>query len=116
TTENETVLDDSVSFNLLKVHNFELPNEIITNNLEHAISFLRQQGGPIVLKALSKDLVHKTDQKAVYVNIKTEEELIANYNELSITMSKITGQKNPFIKVQEQILGGTELLLGLARD
>ncbi len=114
--QEETVLDDSLSFELLKSHKFELPKELITNKPDEAINFLRTIGGPVVLKALSKDLVHKTDQKAVYVNIKTEKQLLINFNELKSTISKIIKTDNVYLKVQEEIIGGTELLIGLARD
>lgn len=65
---------------------------------------------PWVLKAVGKDILHKTEHNALRLNISTKEQALQAYQELS----KIKGCQG--IAVQPFVQGGIELIVGGKRD
>jgi acyl-CoA synthetase (NDP forming)/GNAT superfamily N-acetyltransferase len=69
-------------------------------------------GGPVVLKADIKGLLHKTEAGAVCLGLRTEEEVRAAYEGLAERF----GTSFRGALLQPMITGGTELLIGVADD
>jgi acetyltransferase len=109
------LLDDRVVEEILKEHSIEIPEQIITPNVEDAISFAVNKF-PVVIKAVSKDLAHKTDMKALYLDIRTVSEFETKIYELREAISKKTGITAPNILVQEMIKGDAEIFVGANRE
>ncbi len=63
---------------------------------------------PLVMKSLAPEIIHKTEKKAVILNIKNKQELIENYNKL----------KNLYPKtlIQEMLQKDLELIIGYKKD
>jgi acetyl coenzyme A synthetase (ADP forming)-like protein len=75
---------------------------------------------PVVLKALSPGLVHKTEAGGVAVDIRTPEELLAAARRMRAAVSQhqsgaATGDGFRFL-VQEYVRGGREVIVGMTRD
>lgn len=70
---------------------------------------IKKTGLPCVLKAVSKKVVHKTEQNAVRLNIRSLEEA----RKVFLELQKIPGFEGTL--VQEQ-LNGTELFIGSKKD
>jgi len=114
--ENEvTVLSDDISEKIAKEVGISLPKQIITANINEAIQFA-SKNFPVVIKAVSKDLTHKTDVKGVYVDIRTISELQEKFNVLASNIEKVTGRKYPEILVQEMIEPKLEFFIGANRE
>lgn len=114
--ENEvTVLSDDVSEKIAKEVGISLPKQIITANINEAIQFA-SKNFPVVIKAVSKDLTHKTDVRGVFVDIRTISELQEKFNILSSNIEKVTGRKYPEILVQEMIEPKLEFFIGANRE
>jgi acetyl coenzyme A synthetase (ADP forming)-like protein len=114
--ENEvTVLSDDISEKIAKEVGISLPKQIITANINEAIQFA-SKNFPVVIKAVSKDLTHKTDVKGVYVDIRTISELQQKFNVLAGNIEKITGRKYPEILIQEMIEPKLEFFIGANRE
>jgi len=101
------LVDYIESFKLLKKYNIDCisPKKIVTTNIK-SIKY------PIAVKFVGPDFVHKTDKKAIFLNVKNEDELnkiitIFNFNK--------KGTDN-YIVYQSMLKVGTELILGLKRD
>ena len=79
-------------------------NELLKTTLEI--------GYPLVMKACSPDLSHKTEKGLIHLDIRNDEEAVACWQQLS---NQIEG-RNAAILVQEMIKGQRELVVGLTRD
>jgi acetyltransferase len=61
------------------------------------------------MKIASETITHKTEVKGVRVNIQNDEELLAQYRELS----EATGEKSVYL---QKMMKGHELIIGAKRD
>lgn len=114
--ENEvTVLSDDITEKIAKEVGISLPKQIITANINEAIQFA-SKNFPVVIKAVSKDLTHKTDVKGVFIDIRTISELQEKFNVLANNIEKITGRKYPEILIQEMIEPKLEFFIGANRE
>jgi acyl-CoA synthetase (NDP forming) len=94
-----------------------LAGERLVDTAEAAVEAAAALGFPVVLKLMSPDIPHKTDQGLVRLDIRTAEDvrmiaadLLARGRALAGT-GRIDG-----ILIQEQIPGGIEMIVGLTQD
>nr|BBD50145.1 putative acetyl-CoA synthetase (ADP-forming) alpha and beta chains [Haliea sp. ETY-M] len=80
------------------------------SELEGGVAHAERCGYPVVIKALRKDLLHKSDAGAVVLNIRDAESLRSTFRALEQKF-----QTRDFL-VQKQIEGGIELVIGARRD
>lgn len=113
-TEELEVLPDDIAENIFKEFNLDLPNQLITASLDEATEFAARNF-PVVIKATSKDLAHKTDFKGLFLDIRTVSEFQSKFEELSNSIEKITGKTTPDILVQEMIEPKAEFFIGANR-
>lgn len=67
---------------------------------------------PLALKFVGPDFLHKSDRRAVFLNVKNEEEvkkIVADFSSRKVSADN-------FIVYQSMAKAGTELILGLKRD
>lgn len=93
----------------------ELPKQALISNIEEGIQFANSIY-PVVLKATTDVIAHKTDQKALYLNIKNEEELRQSYIELTDMIKHSFNILEPKVLIQEQITANEEIFIGATRD
>ena len=99
-------LDYLKSFAMLK--KYKIPAVKTTKaDLEN----LRKAKYPAVLKIVGPKLIHKTDAKAIFLNIKNYEEAAT-----ALKSSPAFKQADNYAVIQEKIKGGQELILGFKRD
>ena len=93
--------------------NVTFPANILAQNVEEAIKFAKKVGFPVVVKAMSSKILHKSDYKAVIIGIDTEEELKEKYNDMIKRLGKydLVG-----ILVEKQVKKGTEIIIGMNID
>lgn len=115
TGKDVKILPDEIAEEILKEHDIEIPEQIITPNIEDAMSFAVNRF-PVVIKAASKDLAHKTDFKAIYLDIRTVSEFETKIYELREAITEKTGVTAPDILVQEMISGKAEIFIGANRE
>jgi len=88
----------------------------LTKNINQAIKAAGSIGYPVVLKAFSSKIIHKTDVGAVRINIRDEGELKNAYEEIIRSVKKkAKGAKIEGIAVQRMELGN-ELIIGVKKD
>ena len=75
----------------------------------------RQLGGPVVLKILSRHILHKTEVGGVAVNVKPEE-VASRCEAMAAAVKRVTDKEIEGFLVQELVQGGAELILGFHRD
>jgi len=93
----------------------DLPRQQLCASLDEAKTFAAQIY-PVVLKAPNELLAHKTEFKAVYVNLKNDQELSTAFSELLNTVITASGNPAPKLMVQEMITAQEEIFIGANRD
>ncbi len=113
--DEPTVLTDDIAQKIAKEVGISLPFQLITANINDAITFASKHF-PVVIKATSKDLAHKTDFKGVFLDIRTISELQEKFEILSNNIQKAIGKKSPEILIQEMIEPKVEFFIGANRQ
>jgi acyl-CoA synthetase (NDP forming) len=67
---------------------------------------------PVALKVVGKNLIHKTDKKAVILDIKNETEAQAAFGELQPLLE----DAGNYCVAQPMVAGGMEMIAGMKRD
>jgi acetyltransferase len=110
---NSTALDEAESKELLRLYGIASPAEALVTSPAQALSAADRIGYPVVLKAVSAALTHKSDAGAVALNLSTRAELAAEYEAMS---DRLKQHALAGMLVCRHIRGGLELVLGLHRD
>jgi acetyl coenzyme A synthetase (ADP forming)-like protein len=100
------------ALDLFKDYGFDVAKSLFAKNKEDALKCAKNIGYPVVVKAVGPKLIHKTEFKAVAVNIKSERALKATLNEMCGRF-KSQGVETDGFLVQEMIKGGMECILGM---
>jgi acyl-CoA synthetase (NDP forming)/GNAT superfamily N-acetyltransferase len=79
---------------------------------EEAVAAAARTAGPVALKVDVKGLTHKTDAGALRLDLRTEDDIRAAYEQLVGHF----GASSREVSVQPMISGGTEVLVGVADD
>lgn len=113
--DKSNVIPDELGIKILEEFGIDTPKQQIVSSLEQGRDFASTIF-PVVIKATSEDLAHKTDFKALYLDIRTISEFEEKYQELKETVTKTTGNVAPKILIQEMIPGKLEFFIGANRE
>ena len=96
---------------------FGIPSvdEVIVQSSVEAAQAAARIGGNVVLKILSRDILHKTEVGGVIVDV-VPGDVARRCDELDATVRSRTGHSPDGFLVQELIRDGVELILGCRRD
>ncbi len=98
---------------ILKAYGIPFVEEILAQNWEEIKKASTKIGFPVVIKACSPQITHKTEKKLLEVGIKNLEELKSAYERISNTIS---AEQIEGYLVQKMVNGKRELMIGLIRD
>jgi acetyl coenzyme A synthetase (ADP forming)-like protein len=87
------------------------PMTRVTTTLEQAKSVASEIEGPVVLKVISDDALHKSDVGGVVLGVEGDEAVEEAYERVTSAVENFDG-----VLVQEFIPGGNEVLIGMAQD
>ncbi len=89
------------------------PPNMLANNVDEAVTFAKEIGFPVVIKAMSPKILHKSDYHAVVIGIDSEVALENQFNDMKSRLKKhdLVG-----ILVEKQVKKGTEILIGMNID
>lgn len=113
--EKTIALPENLVTKIAQEVGIELPKQIISESLDEGISFA-EKIYPVVIKATTEDIAHKTDKKALYLNISNSEDFKKSYIELENMMKNDLKISYPKILIQEQIKADEEIFIGANRD
>jgi len=105
-------LREKEALDLFKAYGFDIAETKLAKDLEEAVKFAGQIGYPIVVKAVGPKLLHKTEFKAVAVNLQNERELRSRVKEICEQLQKQNVETDGLL-VQEMVKGGMECILGM---
>jgi acetate---CoA ligase (ADP-forming) len=110
-----TRLDEGEANSLLEAYGIRTAKSRLARGPEDVAAAAKEVGYPIVLKAVSPTLVHKTDLQAVLLDVRSEEELVDGASRMARRLRDRGIDLTGFV-VQEFVRGGTEVILGMTRD
>ena len=113
--EKTTALPEALATKLAEEVGIELPKQIVTGNVDEALVFAKNCY-PVVIKATTDAIAHKTEKKALYLNVCNDEDFKRSFEELDAMLKVDMGITEPKILVQEQIRADEEIFIGANRD
>lgn len=94
---------------LMRLEGLDIPDFVLTRSFETGEQFLKTADGPVVAKAVSKKILHKTEHHAVVTGISSRDHLKMEMDRLQ----KLPGCETILI---EQMIQGIELIIGAKND
>ncbi len=94
---------------LMKLQGLDIPDFILTNSFKEADRFLKKINSPVVAKAVSKKILHKTEYQAVVTGILSSDHLKKEMARLK----QLDGCENILV---EQMVQGIEVIIGAKND
>jgi succinyl-CoA synthetase beta subunit len=110
--QNRQTLSEWESARLLMGFGIPMAKGILAQNWGEVGKAAEGIGYPVVLKACSPEVSHKTESGLVAVDLRNEADLEAAFKRISAA----TPVKDAACLVQEMIKGGRELVVGMIRD
>ncbi|MBM3126981.1 MAG: acetate--CoA ligase family protein, partial [Chloroflexi bacterium] len=102
---------------VLGAYGFPLVEGYLAETLDDAVNSAGKLGYPLVMKAASDDILHKSDAGVVAVGIKSKGELEAAYHSiLKNAKSYDPNARIDGILLEKMALKGEEVIIGLKRD
>lgn len=110
--KGQKALSEYESKRVLEAYGIPVTREELVSDLEQARMAAAAIGYPVVLKACSHELTHKTEKGLIEVGIRDEGDLQQAFQRLTRAMEGMEGG----LLVQEMVKGARELVIGMIRD
>jgi len=115
--DNRTFLLADEAQELMRLAGIPIPKSHIAHNLDEAIRCAEDIGYPVVMKIVSKDIIHKSDAGGVALDLENRNEVIDAYQAIMLNAraykadAKIEG-----VEVDEMVRDEVETIVGARRD
>ncbi|MBM2836891.1 MAG: acetyl coenzyme synthetase forming, alpha domain protein [candidate division NC10 bacterium] len=112
-----TALGESGAREVIGAYGFRGPKTLRAGSASEAEGAAEQIGFPVVLKIVAPEILHKSDIGGVRLGLASRDEVRRAYAEMiarastAVPHARIEG-----VMVQEQVRGGREVIVGMARD
>jgi acyl-CoA synthetase (NDP forming) len=112
------IVDDTAAKELLAAYGLALPAETLARSAAEAAAEAERIGFPVVLKVVSERIPHKTEAGGVELGVGSQAEARAAYERIRISAERFLGSSDAIegVLVQEQLIGGVELIAGVKVD
>ncbi|MDT8378268.1 MAG: acetate--CoA ligase family protein [Desulfotignum sp.] len=94
---------------ILAAQKLTVPKSVLTDSVDSAAQFLAACDGPVVLKAVSPLILHKTEHQAVVTHVKDPETLASH-------MTRLLSLNGCDQVLVEEMVSGIEVLVGAKND
>jgi acyl-CoA synthetase (NDP forming) len=110
-------LGADASRRLLEAFGVPLAGEGLVHSAAEAARMATEIGFPVVMKIASPDFPHKSDAGLVRLSVGSATEVKGVYTELVARATRAKrGARIEGVQIQEQVEGGTEMIVGVTRD
>jgi acyl-CoA synthetase (NDP forming) len=102
---------------MAKILGLSMPQSIVAHDLDEAVQAAEKIGYPVVMKVVSKDIIHKSDAGGVALDLLNKGEVIDAYQ--AIMRSCRAYRKDSLIEgieVMEMVRPGVETIIGARQD
>jgi succinyl-CoA synthetase beta subunit len=108
----QRALSEYESKKLLSLYGIPVAREELSRSVDEAVSATDGLGFPVVLKACSAELMHKSDRGCIELNLRDKRDVGEAYDRIIRSVDlELEG-----VLVQEMVPGQRELVVGLNRD
>ena len=108
-------LPPEAAFRLLELAGLPVARYRRVRDAEEALAAAAELGFPVVLKAVAAGLVHKSEHRAVALDLRAPEEVAREARRMELALAAAGLAPDGFL-VQEMARGGQEVILGLSAD
>jgi acyl-CoA synthetase (NDP forming) len=116
-SEGRTILTEVESKQILEGAGIPIASAQLAATREEAVAAARQIGLPVVLKIVSPDISHKSDVGGVKLNLGSEEEVAAAFDEIVEAARRAqAGATVLGVSVQKMAQPGVEVIMGMTKD
>jgi acetate---CoA ligase (ADP-forming) len=110
-------LDELEALELLAAYGIPVASPALARTRDEAGAIASRTAGPVALKVVSPEIVHKSDVGGVIVGITGEDPARAAFDEIVANVQRARGDARiDGVLVQPHVRGGTETIVGLVRD
>jgi acyl-CoA synthetase (NDP forming) len=111
--QNRTALTEYEAKEFLETLGLPVTKQVLADSKDAAVKAAKEIGFPVVMKLMAEDIVHKSDVGAVKLDIKSETEVVATFEELM----KIPSNSKKQVSIQEMASKPiAELIVGTLQD
>lgn len=120
--EGRTFVLEHEAKDIMKAYGIPIPAYDTAITAEEAVEKSKAIGFPVVLKILSKDVLHKSDAGGVKINLKTEEEVRKAFSEIMENAKNYGKEKGIDVDLSRGVFisdfadMGTEIIVGVTKD
>jgi acetyltransferase len=114
--ERREKLTEGESLALLEAYGIPTAPWKVVHDVSAAARAASAMGYPVVLKAVSRTIIHKTDVGGVVVDLGSEQEVRDGYERMLARVRERTGAVPEGVLVQKMVAGGHETIIGSTRD
>ncbi|MFH1227733.1 MAG: acetate--CoA ligase family protein [Planctomycetota bacterium] len=115
--DNRRFLLSNEGQGVIKAVDIPVPQSYIAHSIEESVKYAEKTGYPVVMKVVSKDILHKSDVGGVALDLANKTEVLEAYE--AIMHNCKSHNPNAFIEgvsIDEMVKPGTELIIGARRD
>jgi acetyl coenzyme A synthetase (ADP forming)-like protein len=115
--DNRTFLLSSESQAVMKIAGIPIPKSNLAHTLDEAVRYAEKIGYPVVMKIVSKDIIHKSDAGGVALDLVNRSEVIDAYEAILHNVRKYKPEaKIEGIEVDEMVKPEIETIVAARRD
>ena len=115
--EGRTKLSEAEALQICEAYGICTATSRVAGNIEEAVSIANDAGYPVVMKIVSRDVIHKSDAGGVMIDIPDEAGVRSAYDRIIANISSaVPDARIDGILVQQMVSGGRETIAGIARD
>ncbi|TXT56641.1 MAG: Acetate--CoA ligase [ADP-forming] II subunit beta [Candidatus Thorarchaeota archaeon] len=120
--EGRTFVLEHEAKDIMKEYDIPIPPYDTAATADDAVKKSKEIGFPVVLKILSKDILHKSDAGGVKVNLKNEEEVRKAFEEIMEGAKEYGKKKGMEVDLSRGVFisnfaeMGTEVIVGVTKD
>jgi len=116
-SEGRSILTEVESKQILAEAGIPIARAQLAATREEAVAVARQIGLPVVLKIVSPDISHKSDVGGVKLNLGSQEEVAAAFDEIVAAAQRAQpGATILGVSVQKMARPGVEVIMGMTKD
>jgi len=120
--EGRTFVLEHEAKDIMKAYGIPIPPYSTATSADDAVTKAKSIGFPVVLKILSKDILHKSDAGGVKINLKSEDAVRAAFSEIMENAKKYGQEKGITVDLSRGVFisdfadMGTEIIVGVTKD
>lgn len=112
-----SLLFPSESREIMNIVGINVPQSFVARNIDEAVKYADLIGYPVVLKVISRDIIHKSDVGGVALDLQNVQEVVNGYEAIMRNCLYIEPQAIiEGVEITKMVKPGIEMIVGARRD